>query len=168
MVDPMRDGIWKICLCHRHGGLPCDDANAKLNVVHLLYTPPTARSKGMPAGRCRWVSCAAYEGWRDLSTDSLSTAVTFQHRRTSDEDHRHAVYGVLALSQLAEFSNSSNFESTLVQASSQMAGISEETTYILKAKFARLPKAHRDEWQAFVGALGRRSFVAQWTDAIAC
>lgn len=106
--------------------------------------------------------------WRDLSTDSLSTAVAPQLRRTSDDDYRHAVCGVLALSQLAELPVSSMFESTLMQASSQMSEISEETTDILRAKFARLTEAHRDEWQAFVGTQGRRSFIAQWTDAIAC
>jgi len=107
-------------------------------------------------------------GWRELSTGGLAAAVASNVQWTTDDDRRHAICGVLALSQLAELPVSKGFEFTVTQAASELAEVSGESFDTLKDKFIRLIKAHRDEWQAFVARQGPRSFIAQWADAIAC
>jgi len=106
--------------------------------------------------------------WRDLSAVSLAAAVPPSVRSTTDDDSRHAICGALALSQLAELSISSRFDDTVMQAASELVEVSEDHVDILRARFTRLIGTHRDEWHAFVGAQGPRSYLARWTDAIAC
>ncbi len=106
--------------------------------------------------------------WRDLSADTLAAAASPECRATTDDDTRHAISGVMALSQLAEFGISGNFDHSVTQSASELAEVSKEPIDVLRAKFTRLLRAHRDEWRAFVGAQGPRSFIGQWADVIAC
>jgi len=100
--------------------------------------------------------------WPRLSAATLAEAAADGARPTRPNDEGHAVCGVLAMAELATLGRPGPSRITLDWAMSDLAEVLDEPVADIRARLARLLKAHQAEWDAFVAAQGPASFIARF------
>ena len=103
--------------------------------------------------------------WEDLSVARFEDGAAAGFRKNKPEGalYEYAIAGALHLDHLAglphSLANQSLFDRRVFQLSRSL-DLSEQET---RQKLERLLMQHAREWRNFVGSLGARSFVTQWT-----
>ena len=98
----------------------------------------------------------------NASTFEAGAAPDFDRRKITQAMKEYAIAGTLHLDHMAELIDSSSNVQAIKLAEDQLArslGLPRET---VQKKLNRLLRQHKTEWEAFVGSLDPRSFVAKW------
>lgn len=101
--------------------------------------------------------------WEDLTVPTFEGGAAAGFGKITPALREYAIAGTLHLDHLASLQRSAVNQSALDMAVFQLSrsrGLPESE---VRAKLARLLEQHEREWRNFLGSLGSRSFVANWT-----
>jgi 7-cyano-7-deazaguanine synthase in queuosine biosynthesis len=105
--------------------------------------------------------------WEDLSATTFrgGAAAGFDDRINGAHEE-YAIAGVLHLDHLAALPDSPLYEQLLRRNARQIAVAVEDDPTSIEAKLLDLLRRHRAEWQAFLAALGPRSFISKLASVV--
>jgi hypothetical protein len=96
--------------------------------------------------------------WRDLEATTLADAIHPDSRRkTRANDLDIANHGVLVMTELAKWADSSDADPLVLQCAFEISGA--ESMAVVLADLKRLLKAHKEEWARFRNHFGPQSWI---------